>query len=79
MPIIILALKHWRLVALVLAIIGIAGIAGYIYHKGREDKENEIVIKTLKEDARTREKFDEIRNIPLDFDDAVKWLRDHKL
>lgn len=72
-------IRNWRLVAFGLAVIGIAGIAAYIYHKGRSDKEAEIEIETLKEDAKTREKFDEIRNAPLDFDGAIEWLRDHKL
>lgn len=73
------AIKNWRVVVLVLSLVGIAGVSAYIYQKGRNDKQRDIEHDTMAEKIKTEEKFNEIRNTPLDFDGAIEWLRDHKL
>lgn len=73
------AIKNWRVVVLIISMIGVAGMSVYIYQKGRNDKQRDIEHDAMTEKIITEEKFNEIRNAPLDFDDAIEWLRDHKL
>ena len=57
-----LALKYWKIIALVASLIALTAIYTFIYTKGFNDCEAEIITKTITKTITVKEKQDEIRN-----------------
>jgi len=71
-----LALKYWKIIALVASLITLTAIYTFIYTKGYDKCEADVITKTITKTITVKEKQDEIRNNKPTFSRVANRLRE---